>query len=103
MGRHSRISETPQDEAMRLALRPLHHIERVPVTCYPVTVANLVQQALDLSIPEDAEVEAYDGEGGPDLFFRWYIYADPQHGKHIRHNDTVPYVEDSGGSDPVNR
>ena len=103
MAKHERGRTKEEQRAYQLALRPLHHIERVPVSSYPPTVANIVQQALDLGIPEDAELEAYTeyDEDGPELFFRWYVYADPQEGKHVRHNDTIPYAEGkSNGSDP---
>jgi hypothetical protein len=79
--------EHEEELAFQVALRSLHHIERVPVNCYPRTVANIVQQALDLGIPEDAELDVYTqyDDNGPELFFCWYVYADPQKGKHVRH------------------
>lgn len=91
MSEARRRHRTPEEErALRLALRPLHHFERVKVSCYPVTVSNVVAQALDMGIPEDAELVVhteYD-ENGPEVFFQWPVYVDTA-GRHERNQTGI--------------
>jgi hypothetical protein len=89
VGRHA-IDEDP--------LRPFACFERVQVI-YPATVSRIVQQALELNIPEDAELVVhtkYD-EDGPQVFFEWPVYSDEVgNGKHARFGRTdVPAAQPS--------
>ena len=67
--------------------RPVVAWEREPIS-YPATIENIIRQAEDLGIPEDAEVVVWTQyeEDGPGVFFQWPVFEWPEEsnytGKH---------------------